>query len=393
MKILSRRNQIVWVNYHGTRRPGATRTDLLHAWSTVRRAAKGIEQVSPTIAQVTPLVIPGATRLLLSRLHRRILIGQIRHAIRVVDPAGTKPVQVWTFAPDVPYLVGRFNEECFLYYCVDEYRAFDGFDAKAIARAENELIDRADVVVTASEPLWHAKRERRPDALLVRHGVDYAHFAAAWRSPPHCPADIAQVAKPIFGFFGLIHHWVDVALLAEVARLRPHHSFVLIGDCKIDVASLRRLPNVHRLGRRPYADLPAYCASFDAGLLLFVRNAMTRAVNPIKMYEYLAAGLPVVSTSIPEAERYRGPIALADTPQEFATACDRMVESRISSRREEISRLVAGETWESRVAYLSQEIARRGPRRIHPGAVHSPPREPTLIAEGQSYLVPLTHES
>ncbi len=256
MKILARHNDVVWVNYHGTRRPTFSRADFQASCSVLRRFLGGITRVTPTMTQITPLVIPGATGPILSRVHQRMLIAQIRRAIRSVPNARNKPRQVWSFAPDVPYLAGKFNEECFLYYCVDEHSQFEGVDEQAILRAENELIDRADIVVTTSEALRKAKSVRRPDVSLVRHGVDFDHFAAAWRKPLTCPADLASVPRPIFGFFGLIHFWIDCALIARVARLRPEYSFVLIGDCKRDVSTLERLPNVFLLGRRSIDVLP-----------------------------------------------------------------------------------------------------------------------------------------
>lgn len=373
MKILSRHNDVLWINYHGSRRPEINGRDLKGTCSALARVTRGIRQATSSVFQLTPLVLPGATNPLLQRLHQRMLVAQIRRGIRTVTGGREKPVQVWSFAPDVPYLVGAFDEECFIYYCVDEYTQFEGFDSERIAAAENEMIDRADIVVTTSEPLLKTKRARRHDAVLVRHGVDYDHFAAAWWSSLPRPADLAAIPRPIFGFFGLIQHWVDCALLAKVACLRPLYSFVLIGDCKVDVGELERLDNVFLLGRRPYEDLPAYCAAFDAGMMLFVHNAMTRNVNPVKMYEYLAAGLPIVSTPLPEAERYEGPIILADTAERFAQACDQALATQHSRDREAISRLVENETWASKVEYLSDIIvARTNPA---PRAVSKPRRE------------------
>ena len=359
MKILARHNDVVWVNYHGTRRPTFSRADFQASCSVLRRFLGGITRVTPTMTQITPLVIPGATGPILSRVHQRMLIAQIRRAIRSVPNARNKPRQVWSFAPDVPYLAGKFNEECFLYYCVDEHSQFEGVDEQAILRAENELIDRADIVVTTSEALRKAKSVRRPDVSLVRHGVDFDHFAAAWRKPLTCPADLASVPRPIFGFFGLIHFWIDCALIARVARLRPEYSFVLIGDCKRDVSTLERLPNVFLLGRRSIDVLPQYCAGFDAGLLPFVDSPLTRTVNPIKMHEYLAAGLPIVSTPLPEAEPFLGPITIADTAQRFAEACDQALATDYPGRRQEISKVVEKESWLPKVERLSEMIETR----------------------------------
>ena len=356
MKILSRRNQILWIDYHGTRRPEATLGDVRAACSALFRFAKGVRSVAPSITCLTPIVIPGARRPTLRRLHERLLVAQIRRAIRAVDANGERPVQVWTFAPDVAFLAGRFGEERFVYYCVDEYSQFEGFDPERVKAAERELMDRADVVVTTSGTLHAAKSARRRDVVLVRHGVDYDHFAAAWRKPRAVPPDVARLPRPLLGFFGLIHHWIDRELIAQVARLRPNYSFVLIGDARVDVTQLRALPNVHLLGRRPYELLPDYCAAFDAAMLPFVESEMTRNINPIKMYEYLAAGLPVISTRLPEAQRFAGPIQTVSGPEAFAQACDQMLAAHDRSTREAVSRSVRHESWESKVEFLSQKI-------------------------------------
>jgi glycosyltransferase involved in cell wall biosynthesis len=366
MRALARCNHVVWVNYHGTRRPRLHAHDLGAAWSALRRVARGVERISPTMVQMTPLVIPGAQRALARRLHRRLLIAQLRRAVRsVVRRIGPAPLQVWTFAPDVPYLVGALDEECFVYYCVDEYSEFEGFDRESIVRAERELLDRADVVVTTSEALLRSRQAVRTDTVLVPHGVDFDHFATAWRRELPRPGDLAGIEGPMFGFFGLIHHWIDLPLIAEVARRRPGYAFVLIGDAKVDTRPLRGLPNVHLLGRRAYDALPAYCQAFTAGLLPFVHSAMTRNINPIKMYEYLAAGLPVVSTDLPEARPYATPrpIRIADTPEAFAEACDAVAAEHPAPKSpdtcERISASVRDRSWAEVVRRLCDVIRNR----------------------------------
>jgi glycosyltransferase involved in cell wall biosynthesis len=375
MRILSRYNDIVWVNYHGTRKPGPTVADVSAGLGALRRVARGRVRVSPSMIQVTPLVIPGARTRAARWLHQRMLTAQIRRALRSLPNASEKPLQTWTFAPDVPYLIGQFGEECFVYYCVDDYTQFEDFDTQAIIQSENSLLRRADLVVTTSQSLWETKRAVRDDAVLVRHGVDYDHFAAAWREPPAKPRDVEALAEPMFGFFGLIHHWIDCELIAQVAGLRPGYSFVLIGDRRVDVSRLESLPNVHLLGHRPYRELPAYCRAFTAGLLPFARNAMTRNINPIKMYEYLAAGLPVVSTPLPEARRHEGPIRIAESPEAFAAACDAVVAGDPRGRAAEISETVRARSWSSTVEDLSGIVMKhlREPARSpFPSAIREP---------------------
>ena len=359
MRVLARHNTIIWVNYRGTRRPTATVVDLKGCVSTLHRVARGTKRVSPSMVQMTPLVIPGASNRLTRGLHKRLLIAQIRRAIRSLPGTLGKPLQVWTFAPDVPYLVGELDEECFVYYCVDEYTEFEGFDQRAIAAAEGQLIDRADLVITTSETLWNTKRKQRPDAVLVRHGVDFDHFATAWREKLARPEDLRTITAPIFGFFGWIHHWIDLELIARVARIRPQYAFVFLGDCGVDSSILDGLPNVFLLGRRRFEDLPAYCQAFRAGLLPFVRSTMTRNINPIKMTEYLAAGLPVVSTALPEAKRYEGPITIVETPEQFALACDAIITAKPTVNPRAISDAVRDSSWNATVEHVSNIVMSR----------------------------------
>ncbi|MCP4247165.1 MAG: glycosyltransferase family 1 protein [bacterium] len=302
------------------------------------------------MVQLTPLVAPGAKRPWLRALNERMVVAQIRRVLATLPPA---PVQVWTFAPDVAFLAGQFDEQRLVYYCVDEYSGFEDFDGQAIASAEQRLIDRADVVITTSDALHRSKRRLHPDAHLVRHGVDAEHFSAAVDQELPLPAALENIPRPIFGFFGLIHHWIDVALLAAVARIRTGDSFVFLGDCPADVTPLRELPNVHLLGRKPYRDLPAYCRAFDAALLPFRINDMTRNINPIKLREYLAAGLPVISTPLPEALPYRPDVLIADDADTFAHQCGVALTMNESTARRRRSQRVAGESWEHVVQRLA----------------------------------------
>lgn len=354
MKLLSRHNRIVWVNYRGTRRPRVSVADFTVAAGTLRAALHGIQPVGDSILQITPLVIPGAKNTILQAVSRRLLVVQIRRAL---DRLPQTPVQLWTFAPDVPFLAGKFREECLVYYCVDEYSAFQDFNAQAIRTAEGRLIERADLVITTSAALWESKQPLHSRTHLVRHGVDLAHFAAAVERDLPTPPDLANMPGPVYGFFGLVHHWFDVELLAAVARARPQASFVLLGDCRADIVSLAALPNVHLLGRRDYRDLPAYCAAFDAALLPFRINRMTRNVNPIKLREYLAAGLPVVSTPLPEAVRYAPDVLVAQDRGSFCRQCDLAVTLNDPQARRRRSARMAGESWEAVVERLSTIVA------------------------------------
>ncbi len=360
MKVLARRNRVVWVNYRGTRRPTPTKTDILDTLSTLKRVAKGVQRVSSSMVQVTPLVVPAPGQRYLKRINEHLVVRAIQRAMAQLDGADDGPVQVWTFAPDTAFLAGKFDEEHFVYYCVDEHARFEGCDPNYIAREECAQINVADVLITTSGALFESKARRHPNTHLVRHGVDTRHFARALEEDLPVPADLVDVAHPVIGFFGVLHHWVDCQLISAVARSRPDYTFVLLGEVLTNVGDLRALPNVRLLGRRPYAALPGYCRAFDAAILPFKGNAMTRSVNPIKMHEYLAAGLPVVSTPLPEARRYEPDIVIADGARAFARGCDLALrESSNGSAaraRQQRARRLAGDSWETVVERLSPII-------------------------------------
>jgi glycosyltransferase involved in cell wall biosynthesis len=198
--------------------------------------------------------------------------------------------------------------------------------------------------------LQEAKSPWNPNTILVPHGVDYDHFSRAVKEDLPAPPDIASIPRPRLGFFGLIRDWVDLDLLAEVARRRRDWQIVLLGDSTVDLTPYRSIPNMHFLGRKPYADLPAYCRQFDVGLIPFKINELTRAVNPIKLREYLAAGLPVVSTPLPEVELYGPSVNVAKGPEAFARGVSDGLNGQAgASRRAARMEAMRGEGWLAKV--------------------------------------------
>jgi len=353
MHLLAERNVVLWVNYHASRAPTAGSSDLLYMLRKLTQVAGGLVRRRPNLYVLTPLVIPLPACRWARRLNRMLLVAQVRLALSALR-AG--PVQVWSFTPDIGYALGQFGEEKVLYYCVDEFARFSGYDTEQVLRDEAALCRAADLVVTTSAALEESKGHLNPRTLLVPHGVDYEHFAAAvWKDLP-VPDDLAEIPHPILGFFGLIRKWVDLDLLAEVARRRPGWHIVLIGDWTVDPRPYRRLPNMHFLGRRAYEQLPAYCRHFDVGLIPFRVNELTRAVNPIKLREYLAAGLPVVSTPLPEARAYEALIRIAETPEAFIRAVESVL-GQTPEQRSSRSRAMARETWPEKLELISRHLS------------------------------------
>ena len=169
---------------------------------------------------------------------------------------------------------------------------------------------------------------------------------------------------------------MDLDLLAAVARLRPEWHFVLLGDSTIDLTPYRSLPNMHFLGRKKYEDLPAYCRQFDVGLVPFKINEVTRAGIPTKLREYLAAGLPVVSTPLPELGLFGPLIHAADTPDAFADAVESALATGPGTRCER-SQAMARETWDGKLDLIERNLAG-----VHP-AENRRPHQPEIARESK----------
>jgi glycosyltransferase involved in cell wall biosynthesis len=195
---------------------------------------------------------------------------------------------------------------------------------------------------------------------VIPHGVDHAHFASALTLPPGpAPGDITTVKRPVIGFYGEINDWIDTGMLASLARARPDWSLVLLGRIAAeagDLGHLLGLPNVHWLGRKQYRELPAYCAAFDVALIPMKLNDLTRSVNPLKLREYLAAGVPVVSAPLPEVLPYGDVVRLASTAEEYARAIGELLTQDRAQIAPRLSERVRAESWEARVGDLSRLV-------------------------------------
>ncbi len=357
MRRLARHNKVIWVNWHSSRRPRVHLSDLRTMWSKVRQIGKGAQRVNDNITVVTPFQIPMPG----SRVARRFNTFSARRAIeRALDGLPSQPTQLWSFAPDVGDLVGRFNEELALYYCVDAFGEFPGYDKAVIERRERELLARTDVVIATSGPLYESKKQLHPNVHLVEHGVDYRLLSRAVNGELPMPLELASLPRPIIGYVGVVGEWVDLDLLATLARGRPEASIVIIGPALVSHGPCAGLPNIHWLGERDHDSLPSYLRLFDVGLIPFRHVPLTRNANPIKLYEYLAAGVPVVSTGLPSVRPLPGAVWIADDAVRTIRCCEDALTRNTATDRHRRSQLMKSESWEARLERISEIIESRG---------------------------------
>jgi UDP-galactopyranose mutase len=231
---------------------------------------------------------------------------------------------LWYYTPMAVPFTHHLNASAVVYDCMDELSAFKGAHPELQAR-EAHLFELADLVFTGGYTLYKAKQNQHSNVHAFPSSIDADHFAQA-RTSIEDPPDQAEILHPRLGFYGVIDERMDLELLDGIAKARPDWHLVIIGPVvKIDSAALPRYSNIHYLGSKSYEELPNYLAGWDVALLPFARNESTRFISPTKTPEYLAAGKPVVSTSIRDVVRpygEKGLVHIADTISEFVAAIE-----------------------------------------------------------------------
>ncbi len=363
LRELARTRRVLWLNSIATRTPKlSSGRDLGKIRRKLRELARGPVNVENDLWVATPLVLPFPHSAAARAINRQLLRATIR-ALRL--RLGIREFQLWTFLPNVADYVGTLGEQLAVYYCVDEWSLFGYLDRAQIAAAERALLAKVDAVFAINGALADAKRAVNPHTFESPHGVDHALFARALDPALRVPDEVAALPAPRLGFYGTLRDWIDFELIAQVARARPGWSIVLIGQELADTSALRGLPNVHLLGQKRHDELPAYCKGFDVGLIPYRIDERMRFVNPLKLREYLSAGLPVVSTPVPEALRYAGHgVHVAATAAEALAAAERALAESTPSARRARSAAMQPETWSARVAqvvHTVDELTKRKP--------------------------------
>ncbi|HYG80876.1 MAG TPA: glycosyltransferase family 1 protein [Pyrinomonadaceae bacterium] len=286
---------------------------------------------------------------------------------------------LWYYTPMAVAWTKHLRPLATVYDCMDELSAFKGAP-RSLKENEAELFARADLVFTGGHSLYEVKRDYHRNVYAFPSSIDAPHFAQA-RSASCEPEDQKDIPHPRLGFFGVIDERMDIELLDAVAEARPDWQLVMIGPVvKIDPADLPRRANIHYLGGKSYAELPAYLSGWDVALLPFARNDSTRFISPTKTPEYLAAGRAVVSTSIRDVVRPYGELGLvhiADTPEEFVAAVERAMGEDPAARMREVDSFLGQTSWDmtwGRMNELVEDVvaARRAELAPRPKALAAP---------------------
>lgn len=297
------------------------------------------EKWSGGVRVVTPHVSAGTT----ADTETRALLDPL-----LAKQSLERPI-LWYYTPAALPFTRHIVPRTVVYDCMDELSAFRGARAD-LPDLERELLRRADLVFTGGRALYEVKRRLHPSVHAFPSSVDRRHFARA-RADLEEPRDQRTVARPRIGFFGVLDERLDQELLAGVADARPSWQIVMVGPIvKIDPDELPRRDNIHYYGQRAYAELPAYISGWDVAWLPFARNEATRFISPTKTLEYMAAGRPIVSTSIGDVVRpygEQGLVRIADTVEETVQAVGDSLRGPDVSRLARIDALLATRSWDA----------------------------------------------
>jgi glycosyltransferase involved in cell wall biosynthesis len=349
MRVLSRDNRILWINAIANRMPTASGKDVSRIFKKLKGFTEPVKEVEKNIFVLNPLAIPAYGNEAVRQFNQKFLLRQVKKAMRKLN--FEKPVNM-VFNPAAGLLAGKLGEEKLIYYCVDEYTAFTGA-ASGLKEIEEDLFRQSDLVVVSAEKLFESKKKFNENTHIIRHGTDWAHFRRALDDETEIPAEIKDLPKPVIGFHGLLADWVDFELIRKTAEHFKNGSVVLIGNISVDaeqkIKILDAVSNIHFLGRKPYSELPAFCKGFDVALNPFAINDLTLAANPLKVREYLAAGLQVVSTDIPEV-RILEHCLIGENHADFIEKIEHALAN--PKPKKEISDSIKNESWDAKIDEL-----------------------------------------
>jgi glycosyltransferase involved in cell wall biosynthesis len=353
MSRLARENRVLFIESLGLRRPQLAGRDLTRIARRLRRGLAPPRAVDG-LHVLSPLVLPFHRSRLVRALNARLLPALVRRAARRLDLSA--PI-LWAYVPQAEVLIDALEPSLIVYHCVDDIAAHGRIDTASFRAAEERFAGRADLVLASAPKLAERLRRFSSNVIDAPNVADTDLFSHALEPGPE-DAAMAVLPRPRIVFTGaIVATKLDLPLLLALARARPTWSFALVGpigpgDPHTDVSALAAAPNVHLLGPRSYSELPDVLRAANVGLIPYSRNELTDSVFPMKVYEYLAAGLPVIATQLPALDGVAEVRSAADADGMLVLLEQALAEDSAELRAAR-SQAAAGHSWDQRM----QEIA------------------------------------
>ncbi|MBQ7255347.1 MAG: glycosyltransferase [Oscillospiraceae bacterium] len=322
---------------------------------------EGVHPQENITVYALPPVLPFFSRFRwINRINQRKIARFVSKKMR---EHGFENATLWVYSPVTCDCVDRIDHSALVYDCVDRHSAYGGQMSPAVVdRMEEDLAKKCDFVFATAIGLADRLEQFNRKTRFIPNGANFERFSQAAEAMP-CPADMADIPQPIFGFVGALQPCIEYGYVSEAAKAHPEWSFVFIGAEKpgADLLDLKTLPNVHFLGLKPNEELPKYISNFSACLNLFAAGDLSKDVSPLKFYEYLATGKPVVSTPQPDQILQFAPlIEIASSPAAFIDACADALQDTDETRKQ--LRIEEGRksSWDARVAQMCETLKQEG---------------------------------
>lgn len=348
-------NKVLFVSSIGFRAPTASSDDLKRIWNKLKSFFKGVKKVNDNLYVITPIVVPFSWfpfRNGLNKLILKMQVGWAKWRLNMGNP------YMFVFSENWHDYVINMKRKKLIYYTVDEQASFSGLDGQRFIEMDKKLNRAADHIFCSARTLYDKNIKGNPNTHYMPHGVSYELFSSTLNEATKVASDIEPIKGPIFLFFGHISYdWVDKDLVKFLAEQRPDWSWVYVGRNSMDKNEFDGFDNIYLLGEKEFDQLPSYCKGADIATIPFVYSKLTNNCNPLKLPEYFAAGLPVVSTNIPEVGRAFGEETyIGKDNQDFLLACDKALNENDIERNIERSKEMAVHSWEQRVANIFKII-------------------------------------
>lgn len=350
--------RVLYVESVGLRAPTVNRKDLKRIWQRLKTGIKFPRLVEERVWVFSPLIIPFKHHWKIVRaVNQKILTWQLN---RFIKKENFKTPLIWTYQPFILETLRDISYEKLVYHCVDDLSSVPGINADAFNKEEQRLLKQSDAVFTTSEMLYKRCAVLNANTHYFPNVADIMHFSKA-RLAGVLPPELAAIPHPRIGYVGALSDYkIDFELIFAIAKQQPQWQWIFIGDEREGqknsvIEQLSALPNVHFLGYRSYDVLPDYLRGLDVATLPSLLNSYTRAMFPMKYFEYLAAGLPIVSTSLEFTRSYQAGLEVGDTESAFMDGIKKQL-SRGRLSDVEAEEFVADNTWEVRLGKMLEKV-------------------------------------